>query len=61
VSVVVGQTDKSHWLVSAKCDNCNFALTTSVVIEETLEVVKTGLVHMLPFKHACPAIKGENK
>ena len=61
MSVVIGQTDESHWLVSAKCDDCNFALTTSVVVEETLELVKTGLVQMLPFKHTCLLIKGENK
>jgi len=61
VSVVVGQTDESRWIVSAKCDDCNFALTTSVVLEDTLEVMKTGLIQMLPFRHDCPAIEKEKK
>lgn len=58
---VIVHNGEIGFIMSLKCDNCNFALTSGVVFEEWFETMETGLRQMLPYRHTCPEDKAENK
>ena len=58
---VIVHNGELGFIMSLKCDNCNFTLTTGVVFEEMFETIEAGLRHMLPYRHTCPQDKGKSK
>jgi hypothetical protein len=58
---IIVQYDADRYGMSLKCDKCDFALLQNNLPEQLLKDIEAMLVKLLPLRHTCPAIKGEQK
>ena len=57
----IAQYDSDRYGMSVKCNKCEFALYLDDLPEEALTHVEAAFVGLIPLRHACPLIKGEQK